>query len=290
MGNENLQTGIRGNLNTFLSEYPLYRKLEIYTIYAELDERDISFNAFCETDNRITTFQIIKTVGASNLKDALKRAAISLASNSTLDYNFVVHCSALCQDCQQFQRQLLIYGNTSRPKNDEMKFFIKKIGQYPAPEVTPDKIFKDFLSKEDIEFYKKGKQSLNFTYGIGAFAYFRRIVENEILNITKKLIDSNQTAKLKLVPALKLFQENHQMKRLIKSLTPFLPKNIFLENGNPLNFLYASISEGIHNLTEEQCIQRSNDIEKLLRHVITELRNQESRNDANDALNNLKKL
>jgi hypothetical protein len=268
MRNEDLQTGIRGSLNTFLSEYPLYRRLEICDIYAELDERDISFNAFCETDIRITTFKIIKKVGTSTLKDELKRAAIFLASNSTIDFEFVVHCSALCQDCQKFQRQLLIYGNASRPKNDELKFFIRKIGQYPAPEVTPDKIFKDFLSKEDIEFYKKAKQILNFNYGIGAFAYFRRIVENEILNITKNLIDNNQTAKEKLVPALKLFEENHQMKRLIGTLTPFLPKNILVDNENPLNVLYASISDGIHNLTEEECTQRSINIEKLLRHVM----------------------
>jgi hypothetical protein len=290
MGNEDLQTGIRGNLNTFLSEYPLYRRLEVYTIYAELDERDISFNAFCETDNRITTFKIIKTVGASNLKDELKRAALSLASNSTFDYKFVIHCPALCQDCQQFQREFFIYGNTSRAKNEEMKFFIKKIGQYPAPEVTPDKIFKDFLSREDIEYYKKAKQILNFNFGIGAFAYFRRIVENEILNITKYLIDNNQTAKEKLVPALNLFKKNHRMTGLIETLTPFLPKNFLLANENPLNLLYASISDGIHNLTEEECTQRSIYIEKLLRHVIIELRNQESRNDANDALNNLKKF
>lgn len=289
MGNEDLQKGMRANLNNFLSEFPLYRGLEIYDIYAELDERDISFNAFCEIDNRITTFKII-SIGASTLKDELKKSAVSLATNSTFDYMFVVQCSAMCQDCQQFQRQLLIYGNTLRPKKDEKKFVIRKIGQYPAPEVNPDKIFSDFLSKEDIDFYKKAKQNLNFNYGIGAFAYFRRIVENEILNITKKLIEDNQTAKEKLDPALKLFKENHQMKRLIETLTPFLPRNIFLSNENPLNTLYATISDGIHNLTEEECTNRSLNIEKLLRHVIVELRNQESRNDANDALNNLKKF
>ena len=288
MGNNDLQNGMRGTLNTFLSEYPLYRGLEIYDIYADVDERDITFNAFCEIDNRITTFKIISE-GTSTLKNELKKSAISLATNSTFDYSFVVQCPALCQDCQQFKRQLLIYGDTSRPKKGEKKFFIRKIGQYPAPEVNPDKIFKDFLSKEDIEFYKKAKQNLNFNYGIGAFAYFRRIVENEILNITKKLIDDNQTAKEKLDPALKLFKENHQMKRLIETLTPFLPRNIFLSNENPLNILYATISDGIHNLTEEECAKRSINIEKLLKHVIMELKNQESRNDAKDALNNLKK-
>lgn len=290
MGNEDLQAGIRGNLSTFLSEYPLYRSSEVYAIYAELDERDISFNAFCEIDNRITTFKIIKTAGVSNFKDELKRAAISLASNSTFDYKFVVHCTALCQDCQQFQRQILIYGSTSRPKNDEMKFFIKKIGQYPAPEATPDKIFKDFLSKEDIEFYVKAKKNLSFSYGIGAFAYFRRIVENEILNITNKLIDNNQGAKEKLETALGEFGKNRQMSKLIEILTPFLPTNILLPNGNSLAALYRYTSDGIHNLSEDECTERSINIELLLKHVIIELRNQESRNDANDALNNLKKL
>jgi hypothetical protein len=41
-----------------------------------------------------------------------------------------------------------------------------------------------------------------------------------------------------------------------------------------LKFLYSSVSDGIHNLNEDQCTERAKNIEQLLKHVITSL-NQE---------------
>ena len=283
-----LENGIRRSLGDFLSKSPLYTKFEIHDLYAELDERDISFDAYCDIDERNTSFKI-KTSGLQSLKSELKESGKFLSVNSSGNYWFIRQCSASCQQCQQFQRHFLIYGEPVKRKNEELKFFIKKVGQYPPLEINPEKILREFLSEEDIALYKKAKNNLNFSYGIGAFAYFRRIVENEILNIASKLINKNEEAKIIIEPALKQFHIDHQMNKLIDSLTRFLPASVLLNNENPLKLLYAKISDGIHNLSEEECLERSANIEIVLKHIIIELRNQQLHDDANTAYNNLKK-
>lgn len=284
--NEDLQDGIRTSLSSFLADFPLYKGLEIFDIYVGLDERDISFNSYCEIDKEITTF-IINNSDPKSFKSELKQSGKFLSINATYNYHFTNHCSSVCQKCQKFQRQFLIYGETLRPKGNELKFIIRKVGQYPAQEINPDKLFSNFLTPLDIELYKKAKMNLNYNHGIGAFAYFRRIVENEIKNVANKLIENNQDAKVKLEVALERYLKDHQMKKLIASLTPFLPKNVFVNGQNPLLKLYAAISEGLHKLSEDECHQRSVNIETLLRHVIIELRNQQSRDAAEKAHNYL---
>ena len=59
MDNILLQKSIRDSLNTFLSEFPLYKNLEVFTIYAGLDERDISFDSFCEIDKLKFVFGLV---------------------------------------------------------------------------------------------------------------------------------------------------------------------------------------------------------------------------------------
>jgi len=69
---------------------------------------------------------------------------------------------------------------------------------------------------------------------IGAYAYFRRILENEILNIANRLIGNDEVAKPLVGVAVDQYFKLHQTSNLIESLTSFLPKSLLLNNKNPI--------------------------------------------------------
>jgi len=54
---------------------------------------------------------------------------------------------------------------------------LSKLGQWPAQSIDPPKKAK-LLGKQTEEFYKKGLTSFQHGFGLGALAYFRRVVED----------------------------------------------------------------------------------------------------------------
>src|SRR5688572_4027287 len=104
--NAQLQKAMRDSLNTFLSSYPLYKKLEIYDIYIELDDREIMYETYCKVDGRITHFKI-ENIGKTSLKNQIITSGLHIASNSSFDFEFSVHCSAVCQICGVAKAQFL---------------------------------------------------------------------------------------------------------------------------------------------------------------------------------------
>jgi hypothetical protein len=61
---------------------------------------------------------------------------------------------------------------------------------------------------------------------------------------------------------------NFQMSNLIDATSSFLPVSLKDMGGNPLKLLYQQASEGIHSFSEEECLEKSQHIDKLLQFVI----------------------
>ena len=285
------------DLSTFFSEYSLYRKIEYcdnlssyHSLKFPEDFEGKAFQYYCPVDKDHRTFKIHKPELLGYFQ--VKPNEISfLYLDKGLKLNISFPLNGHCQFCD-FKMNFLINAFTLEQAQwntgEFPTIYIRKIGQFPAPEINPEKNLREFLTEEDVDFYKKARQNLNFSYGIGAFAYFRRIIENEIINVANRLINTNENSKTTLESELKEYREKHQMSRLINALTPYLPKSVLIKGENPLGILYGSVSNGIHNLSEEDCASRSQNIEILLKHVIVELRNNESQKDIQQAFKNLR--
>src|SRR5665647_904692 len=74
-----------------------------------------------------------------------------------------------------------------------------KIGQFPAWEIAGEPNVEKLLGKH-AGYYKKGQVCESQGYGIGAFGYYRRIVEeviDELLDEISELISGDELAKYK---------------------------------------------------------------------------------------------
>jgi hypothetical protein len=127
----------------------------------------------------------------------------------------------------------------------------------------------------DREEFLLGRRAESLGFGIGAFAYYRRVVENqkgrilsEIGRVAKRL--EAPPEKLKLFEAA---EKETQFTKALDILKSAIPKSLLIGGQNPLTLLYAPLSEGIHELTDEQCLELATSI----RVVLTELADRISR-------------
>lgn len=122
---------------------------------------------------------------------------------------------------------------------------LKKIGQYPSvadlsfPEI---KEYRKVMTTEDEKELKRAIGLFASGIGVGSFVYLRRIFERIIFVTSQKAIEDG-----------KIDAESYNKARVeerINMLADYLPKSL-IENA----VFYGIISKGIHELSEEECIE-----------------------------------
>lgn len=147
----------------------------------------------------------------------------------------------------QEKNELLIY-NFSCEFNHKFKMIFEtlgngeliKVGQYPWPRYFSQKINDDIfkiLDDNERTYYMLSIKSQDNNLNIASFVYLRRVFESLIAKAIKKSSTDFTGKKVK-----------EQIKQLVKEglLNEIL-------NNTGYNVLYTLLSDGIHNLTEEQC-------------------------------------
>lgn len=172
-----------------------------------------------------------------------------------------------CKNCEEAQK---IYTLKFIQLSEELKtrFIpgkIMKVGEYPPfGDSIPSKVIS--LVGKERDFFLKGRRCENQSLGIGAYAYYRRIVENqkdklidEIIKVCKKL--GKQEA---LIAELENAKAEIQFSKAIDSIKEELPTSLYIEDQNPLKLLHKAVSKGIHNMTDEECLQYAESIRIIL--------------------------
>jgi hypothetical protein len=152
---------------------------------------------------------------------------------------------------------------------------VQKVGQYPAQSIDVPKGLEKNLGEEAIGLYKKGLINRNLGYGLGAVTYIRRVVEdktNELINVAAQLAEShNVDAQIvKQIRAAAEGRTTYDQKLKIAATT--LPDSLLIEGVNPLAELYSLVSEGVHSLTEEECIAVADETASVFEFIFTNLR------------------
>ena len=189
--------------------------------------------------------------------------------NDSWNFKFVTYT---CRNCETTQKTfaLAVY----LPKDKGKIGRAMKLGEVPAfgPHV-PSRVIT--LIGPDREMFLLGRRAENLGLGIGAFAYYRRVVENqkgrilsEIARVAKRLNASAEK--------LDLFEKalaETQFTKAIDIVKSAIPESLLIAGQNPLTLLYSPLSEGLHELSDEQCLELATSI----RVVLTELADRISR-------------
>jgi hypothetical protein len=140
-----------------------------------------------------------------------------------------------------------------------------KLGEDPAfgPR-TPARVIT--LIGSDRELFLKGRRAELQGLGIGAFAYYRRVIENQkdrlfdaILRVAKKL-----NAPQEQVQVLEAAKSETQFTKSLESIKSAIPKELLIQGQNPFSLLHSALSEGLHASTDEQCLELATSIRWVL--------------------------
>jgi hypothetical protein len=126
------------------------------------------------------------------------------------------------------------------------------------------------LFKDDAKAFLKGRQCENQGLGVGAFAYYRRVVENRKNEIFDEIIRVCETvgASPQLMDDLRSAKQETRFTAAIERIKTALPDGLLINGRNPLLALHGALSVGLHNESDEECLATANAVRLVLTDLI----------------------
>src|SRR6266481_2877257 len=175
-----------------------------------------------------------------------------------------IYLPYLCRNCRSVAK---VFSIVVLGKNKVGS--VQKLGENPPfGPPTPPRVFK-LIGEEYRELFLQGRRAENKGLGIGAYAYYRRIVEHQKGQIIEEI--GKVAKKLGATPeVMKTFTDARsetQFATAIEKIKAGIPQSLLIDNHNPLTLLHTALSEGLHEQTDEECLALATSI----RVVLTEL-------------------
>ncbi len=180
---------------------------------------------------------------------------------STWSFEFV-HYS--CRNCRRNRKTFSVaVMPTSGGRGQALK-----LGEDPpfGPH-TPSRVIS--LIGPDRDLFLQGRRAENRGLGIGAFSYYRRVVESQkgrIIQEIKKVAE-RLGARSEILKALEAAKAETQFSKAVDDIRAAIPDIQLIDGQNPLTLLHKALSKGIHAKTDAECLSLAQDI----RIVLTEL-------------------
>lgn len=237
----------------FLEEYPLYRKFEVSNLALTTNRLPkATIKMACQICSSEQTF-----VMTNNYDENCDHSDYSV-SGLTFRLKYI------CMHCQNFERFFFV-------KVSDNKGSIMKVGQYPAWDSSTDSNVEKMLGAH-ANYFKKGLICESQGYGIGAFAYYRRIIEeiiDQLLGEIAGLLSGKEHEKY--IQALEKTKNTTVAQEKIKLVKDLLPAILRPDEMNPLSTLHSVLSEGLHAESDEDCMKYAMVVREVLVFLVNQV-------------------
>ena len=234
--------------------------IEEYKILCNTLNELNSLDLYCLSCKAEKTFVFSLVDGASGYGRIL--------SNSRI-YEYILAITYKCPTCNKKVVFVLVFDNDK----------LIKIGQYPSLiDVSRNEINKykkiKLIDEDYFEELKKAEVCACESYYVASFLYLRRVFENLITNIYE---DNKEE-----IEAEREIFSNKTLEDKLKILKPFLA----IEN-EVYKTLYKLLSEGLHNLPEDQCEQNYELLKFILLDILEEQESKKRKKENRSKLHSL---
>lgn len=178
---------------------------------------------------------------------------------SCVVYDFLEYT---CKDCEEASKTFCVISEAIDDKGNGIAV---KIGEYPELHLELPRSLEKLLG-DDYSLFVRGLTCEKRGLGIGAFTYYRRVVESqknhliaEILRVAEKL-----GAPQEVTNKLKATQNEKQFSRAVDSLKDSIPESLLVDSHNPLKLLHSALSICVHSESDEQCLRMAHSIRMVL--------------------------
>ena len=175
----------------------------------------------------------------------------------------------VCRNCEEYSKT---YSIRIDWKKDDPVPTAMKFGEFPSFGAPLPPRLRRFTG-DDHELFLKGWRSECRGLGIGSFSYYRRVVESQkgriIAEIRKAAV--HLQASDELLERLDQAKQETQFTKAIDLVKDAIPDGIRVKGHNPLTLLHRPLSIGLHNLSDEQCLEQAAAIRVILAELASKI-------------------
>lgn len=168
----------------------------------------------------------------------------------------------LCSNCQ---KHIKTFALTAYQDKGKTSGTLIKYGETPVfgPPVAA-RLLK--LIGPDRENFLKGRRCENQGLGVGAFTYYRRVVEHQKGRIFREIVKVSEKigAPREKIDILNNALIETQFTKALDMAKDAMPESLLINGHSPLKLLYRALSEGIHNLSDEECLGLASSVRVVL--------------------------
>ncbi len=194
-----------------------------------------------------------------------------------------------CRNCDATEKLFAVMVEPRPPDNIARAF---KLGEWPPfGEEIPNSAMK--LIEPDRLLFLQGRKSENRGLGIGALTYYRRVLDNQKGRIIDEILKAARvlTVSAQVIKDLEWARDAWRFEKAVDRIKDAIPDSLRIDGQNPLLLLHRALSEGIHGLSDTECLQRA----QAVRIVLTELARRietvlQDRSEVHEAVKELMKL
>ena len=180
---------------------------------------------------------------------------------SHTDYYFYV--SYRCSNCGKTYKTYSLRARID--KIGESQGVCYKFGEYPpyGPHVSP-KLLR--LIQPDSEMFNQGRRCENQGLGIGAFAYYRRVVEKQKDRILGKIVEVSEASGVPQdkINILRAAIRENQFRKALNMAKNGIPDSLLISGQNPMLLLHRALSQGVHELSDKECLELASSVRVVL--------------------------
>ena len=170
-----------------------------------------------------------------------------------------------CSNCQKTTKTFSVAAIIDENDDDYQSGFSFKFGEYPTyGPPTPSRLIK--LIGPDRDIFLQGRRCENQGIGIGAFVYYRRVVENQKNRILDEIIKvaTKLNAAQDDITELENAKKEIQFSKSLSMVKKGIPQALLINGHNPLLLLHGALSEGVHDRSDEECLELASSVRVVL--------------------------
>lgn len=254
----------------FLEKYPLYKKYKTNWKFYGAYER-----------TQLKEGQVPKPAIHMNCSVCASEQTFNMSNEyfeGRMNQNEPIHGKVkevryICSSCKKGLYVFLVYfGFNPKKPSEETEIYLQKVGQIPAWSIEMDKDLENILGNNSL-YYKNGLVCESQGYGIGAHAYYRRIVEDVIDELLES-IGEHISPKDELKhynEAMESVKKTRVAQEKIELVKDLLPTSLQPNGINPLQVIYDELSEGIHYNSDEECLESADAIRVSIAYLVNQV-------------------
>ena len=206
----------------------------------------------CDGVRFFRCIEVFSTTGAYQEENNLEE--------NTLNYLYVTY---QCSNCQKTTK---VYSLVAKLDTIEQSHGIcRKLGELPpyGPPI-PARLIK--LIGPDRDIFLKGRNCENQGLGIGAFTYYRRVVENQKNRILAEIVKVSEKIGLPQgkINTLREAIKETQFSTALKMTKDVMPESLMINGQSPILLLHRALSRGVHELSDEECLKLASTVRLVL--------------------------